>query len=618
MLFPTVDFAVFFVVVLTASWMLRPNRRAWRVFLLIASAVFYLDPFNPVLSDGQRFISVNPVIVGTTVAVMLVSAQILRVAFPRRLHAPGPEPVEVDGAPAGDDPAAPVADGADPVPAGEPPAGPGRIGALAVESRTSGPAPTAPDPVPSPQVLWGAPAVVTVLVAAANLAVTFLFPERADQNARWLLLLMGMACVNQAFAKAVHAARPEGRRTPISRQLVIAAVAVDLVVLGWFKYANWFAEMWTDLAARAGVELDWFPGVVLPIAISFFTFQAISYVVDVGRGEQRPVPLVDFTVYLTFFAHVVAGPIVRVHEFVPQLRRRADPRYVPAAEAFELIFRGLFKKIVISSYLATQIVQPVLETPAGFSRVEVLVAIAGYAVQIYADFSGYTDIAIGVALLIGLRLPENFDAPYRALSLQDFWRRWHMTLSRWLRDYVYIPLGGSRRGPTHTQVNIMITMLLGGLWHGANGTFVVWGALHGAGLVAERRVRDWWAGRAGGPLGLPSAVVGVLQWAWTMSVICVGWVFFHARDVDSALAVLGQLVTGASLPGAASPVTPLLVCVIAASFASQFVPPELPRRLFDRLAGAPPLLQAAAGASALLLLVVLGPEGVPPFIYFQF
>jgi alginate O-acetyltransferase complex protein AlgI len=584
MLFPTVDFAVFFVLVFTGSWLLRPYGRAWRWFLLGASTVFYLDPANPAHSDGERFLVLNPVLLLATAAVGLLAHQILVLGFPD--PPPTGPPVDPDG-------------DAD------------RGGGAA--TRVRAPAATVP------LACVAAPAAVTALVAAAVWWSAQAYPTRGDQNARWFLLLIGVAVVNQAFARAVATTRvAAGRHAPLTRWLVRAAVAVDLAVLGWFKYANWFAEMWTDLASHVGVHLDWLPGIVLPIAISFFMFQAISYVVDAGRGDVEPVSLLDFTVYLTFFAHVVAGPIVRVREFVPQLHDRADPRAVQAAEAFELVFRGLFKKVVVSSYVAAQIVQPVFDAPQGFSRVEVLFAILGYAVQIYADFSGYTDIAIGVALLLGIRFPQNFNAPYRAVSLQDFWHRWHMTLSRWLRDYVYIPLGGNRISPQRTEVNVLATMLLGGLWHGANGTFVVWGAIHGLGQVAEQRIKRRWADRPQGPIGLPRPMVGVLQWLATMTVVCVAWVFFNARDVSSALAVLAQLVVGEGTAGAQSLVTPVLVVVVVASFASQFVPPAWSRGLAEQATAAPPAVQVAGGALAFLLLVVLGPDGIAPFIYFQF
>ncbi len=221
----------------------------------------------------------------------------------------------------------------------------------------------------------------------------------------------------------------------------------------------------------------------LPIAISFFTFMAISYVVDIYRRQLEPARPLDFAFYISFFPHLLAGPIVRGTELLPQIRRRRDPENIDYARAFWLIMAGLFKKVVISSYVSTDIVQPVFTSPSQHSAPEAIFAAWGYAVQIYCDFSGYTDIAIGLALLLGFRFPQNFDAPYIARNLQDFWRRWHMTLSRWLRDYLYIPLGGSAGSEATTVRNIMITMVLGGLWHGAAWTFVIWGGLHGRGAV---------------------------------------------------------------------------------------------------------------------------------------
>ena len=628
MLFPTIDFAVFFILAFTGSWMLRPYPKVWRWFLLGASVVFYLDPFNPVHNEGDGFLTVNPALLLALAGLAAVVWQIDHLAFGDLVADPIDLRERVDGdgsvvvgAAASASAAARVAhrpDGAAAV---------GRGGAPGHRAGGHGAGPVGPDDlVPSTLrranhrsgagAVW-APAVVTVLVVLANLLVSDLHADRPSQNSRWLFLLVGVALVNHTFARGVFAAlSPNGGRTATSRLLVRAAIVFDLAVLGWFKYVNWFSEMWVSLAGAFGVQLDWLPGLVLPIAISFFTFQAVSYVVDVGRGELAPVSLLDFTVYLTFFAHVVAGPIVRVKEFVPQLAGRADPRYVATGEAFELIFRGLFKKVVVSSFLASQIVQPVFDAPGGFTRIEVLFAIVGYAVQIYADFSGYTDIAIGIALLLGLRFPQNFDAPYRAVSLQDFWRRWHMTLSRWLRDYLYIPLGGNRLGPSRTQMNLFLTMLLGGLWHGANGTFLVWGALHGGGLAAERKIKERWAER--GPLGLPAPVVRTLQWALTFTIVCVAWVFFNARDMGNALAVLGQVVVGEGTVGATSRVTPVLVGVVALSIASHFVPPSVPRRITDWLSSTPPIVQAACGAIALLLVAVLGTEGIAPFIYFQF
>ena len=222
---------------------------------------------------------------------------------------------------------------------------------------------------------------------------------------------------------------------------------------------------------------------ILPVGVSFFSFMAVAYIMDIQRGDTKPASWIDLFLYLSFFPHLVAGPIVRPNELIPQLDVRRDPRHVDVGGAAWLIFGGLFKKVVVSSFLASAIVDPVFGDPARHGAIETLFAIWGYAVVIYADFSGYTDIAIGVAKLLGFQFPQNFDRPYSARSLQDFWRQWHMTLSRWLRDYLYIPLGGSKKGELRTYLNIFVTMVLGGLWHGAAWTFVFWGALHGVGQV---------------------------------------------------------------------------------------------------------------------------------------
>jgi alginate O-acetyltransferase complex protein AlgI len=390
---------------------------------------------------------------------------------------------------------------------------------------------------------------------------------------------------------------------------------VNLVFLGVFKYYGFFVDSFAEVLDIIGFDVR--PPVLqiaLPIGISFYTFHAISYVIDIGRGDIRPMPLADFAMYLSFFPHLIAGPIVRASELGPQIQGRADPRNIEAAEAFRLIAAGLFKKVVISSYVSSALVDPVFGAPGAHGRWELVVGVYAYAIQIYADFSGYTDIAIGCALLLGIRFPQNFDAPYRALSLQDFWRRWHMTLSRWLRDYLYLPLGGNRGGVRRTYRNLFLTMVLGGLWHGAAWTFVVWGALHGAYLVGERIVRARWAETHPQPV-LPAVVRRPLQWALTFNVVCLAWIFFRADSLGTAFDVIGGIL-GSSL---ANPlVTGLLVLTIALALASQFVPPRAVEVVQDRFATLAAGTQAVALALALTAIDVLGPDGVAPFIYFQF
>ncbi len=354
--------------------------------------------------------------------------------------------------------------------------------------------------------------------------------------------------------------------------------------------------------------------IALPVGISFFTFHAISYVIDIGRGQLRPLALDEVALYMSFFPHLVAGPIVRASEFAPQMQQRADPRNVPSGEAFRLIAFGLFKKVVVSSYVATELVDPVFGAPAAHGPLDLLVGVYAYAIQIYADFSGYTDIAIGCALLLGIRFPQNFDAPYRSLSLQEFWRRWHMTLSRWLRDYLYIPLGGSRYGVRRTYRNLALTMVIGGLWHGAATTFLVWGAIHGGFLALERYVKERWHERVPAPV-LPRPVSAALQWILTFHVVCLAWIFFRAESVGSAFEVLGGIVAGTQ---PSELVTPLVLVTIGLMLASQFVPAQAVDRAQVRFTALGPGFQVLGLAGALTVIDVLGPDGVAPFIYFQF
>lgn len=431
---------------------------------------------------------------------------------------------------------------------------------------------------------------------------------------RFLALLAGFAVTNHGAATTIGRLRSPGAK----RIVLVAALMVDLGTLAWFKYYGFLVTSVANTLASVGVTVD-LPllQIVLPLGISFFTFQATSYVVDVYRGELRPATLQDFTLYLAFFPHLVAGPIVRAREFLPQLRCPRDPRRVDGSRAFWLISGGLFKKVVVANLLATQLVDPVFANPTLYAAPDVLAAIYGYAVQIYADFSGYTDIAIGCALLLGFQFPENFDAPYTAVSLQEFWRRWHITLSRWLRDYLYIPLGGSRGSPAATARNLLATMLLGGLWHGAAWTFVVWGGIHGAVLALERRVSPG-PGASGSPdtrRGVGILSHALVRWAVTFHVVCLAWVFFRAESFAAAGAMLSRLVVGW---GPAQIVTPALLMLIGGCLAAQFVPRGLGLRLqaaFSRLGVVP---QSAVLAGTLLVIDTLGPEGVAPFIYFQF
>jgi alginate O-acetyltransferase complex protein AlgI len=439
-------------------------------------------------------------------------------------------------------------------------------------------------------------------------AASYAFYAWWDWHYVWLLALSGILA--QAGAIAVcHAS--EARR----RLAVGVAVAALLAPLAYFKYYDFFLTNVANGLHRVGIALS--PpliGLIFPVGLSFYTFMAISYVVDVYRREIQPAPTLDLFVYLSFFPHLVAGPIVRGSELLPQIRTRRDPRRLDVGRAAHLIFGGLFKKIVISSFLATAIVDPVFRDPSAHSSLEILFAIYGFAAQIYADFSGYTDIAIGVALLLGFHFPQNFDRPYTARSLQDFWRRWHMTLSRWLRDYLYIPLGGNRRGRVRTTINIMVTMLLGGLWHGAQWTFIVWGGIHGMGQAVGHRRRERRIS-----LGLPELDdrPGAIwrQRFVTFHVVCLGWVFFRADSFGTAATVLVRLFTAW---GPAPLVTPLVLLALVVGLGMQFLPADAGERARLLLSRLRPVALGVALGLVLFLITSLGPQGVAPFIYYKF
>lgn len=416
---------------------------------------------------------------------------------------------------------------------------------------------------------------------------------------------------NWAFGNAVDRAGS----TSLKRWTVRACVASNLVLLGFFKYYGFFALSLIDvLGADPSSPPLPLLSIVLPVGISFFTFQALSYVLDIGRGKLRPASLLDVGVYLSFFPQLVAGPIVRASEFLPQMQVQNRPPTVASAEAIWLIARGLFKKVVISTYLAQTIVDDAFSGPASATKQELWVGMYGYAIQIYADFSGYTDIAIGIALLLGFRFPQNFDNPYRATSIQDFWRRWHQTLSTWLRDYLYIPLGGNRGGTILTYRNLALTMVLGGLWHGAAWTFVIWGAVHGAVLVAERLLASATSTNAKIGVGRPSKARSVVQWVLTFHIVCIAWVFFRAASLGDATDYIAGLVTAPS----AGNVHVGAVALIMAAIGLQFSPPSIAIAAKGRLADLHPAAQGSLLGVWIALVVALGPQGVSPFIYFQF
>ncbi len=480
-------------------------------------------------------------------------------------------------------------------------------------------------------MLVGYPRVRKVVLLAASL---FFY---GFWSWRFALLLLASAILNHVAAVHLERLAVANRGERTRRRLVIFAVAANLALLGVFKYTGFFfgdflfpllrpicvaigpnAVQWLVHAQETTYPL--LARIVLPVGISFFTFQALSYVLDVYRRETPPARTwLDFANYLAFFPQLVAGPIVRASHLVPQMERMPSREMpIEVGRATFLILSGLFKKIVVANWLATHLADPVFSWPEIYSGPDILLAVYAYAVQIYCDFSAYSDIAIGTGLLMGFNFPLNFNAPYFASSLQDFWRRWHISLSTWLRDYLYIPLGGSRRGTKRTYVNLLVTFLLGGLWHGAAWTFVLWGAFHGAHLTVERIVRGWWGGGASAKSAPASPWRVWLGRIGIFHVVCFSWILFRGGNLDTVTAMLQGLWNWRSVVPTVAFWNAWPLAVVLVGFAMQFFDGDRLWRVWHRLAAWPSWVLGATAAVVLTIILALGPEGVAPFIYFQF
>jgi len=419
----------------------------------------------------------------------------------------------------------------------------------------------------------------------------------------WLILLI---CFSAAVDYAV-ALRLQRVQAPLARRLLLVlSVGTNLGLLIFFKYVNFFLDQVALLTGVAPGRLGL--NIVLPLGISFYTFETISYIVDVYRGRIQPVrsPL-DYALYILFFPHLLAGPIVRPHEFLPQLQRRKRFSWLRAQVGVRLFLVGAFKKAVLADHLAA-VVDPVFGTPLDYGSAAAWLAILGYAAQVYCDFSGYSDMALGLAHLLGFHLPVNFNLPYFAGNVAELWRRWHISLSTWLRDYLFIPLGGSKGGTWATCRNLVITMTLGGLWHGAAWPFVVWGLFHGV-LLAAHRVIPWpgWLAR---PWARPLAV------AATFTCFCIGLAIFRCQTLGEGAGYLARMfwpIAGAALEPAS-----VLVVLLAsgAVFAGHLAGTFLDLKRLERRA--PELALGAALAGVLLLALIALPESGAGFIYFQF
>jgi alginate O-acetyltransferase complex protein AlgI len=424
----------------------------------------------------------------------------------------------------------------------------------------------------------------------------------------FVALLWGSTVVDWFVAKAMANSKQPRRR----KALLLISLAFNLSLLGYFKYAGFVARTFSSIAGALG--LSWTPGdvdIALPIGISFYTFMTISYTLDVYFRRAAPArSFLDYALYVTFFPHLVSGPIVRATELVPQFE---SPRRATADQfgwGLALLALGLFEKVVI----ADGVLAPVVDRVYAPELVHVTSADAwagtlAFAGQIFCDFAGYSTAAIGVSLCLGFALPDNFRFPYGAIGFSDFWRRWHITLSTWLRDYLYIPLGGNRKGPTRTHVNLMLTMLIGGLWHGASWTFVVWGGLHGLYLVGERVARSV----------VPASPLWETRFAraflmlLTFTLVCFAWVFFRATSFTQAFEIVRAMLGdghGVTQTPNAWPIVPVIALVIAHA--------ALRNTTIEAVTERAPLSLRAAVLTALVLSLFLFPGFDRAFIYFQF
>ncbi|MCS7052408.1 MAG: MBOAT family protein [Ignavibacterium sp.] len=391
---------------------------------------------------------------------------------------------------------------------------------------------------------------------------------------------------------------------------LILSLIANLGILGYFKYTNFFINNVNALFS-SNIPLQ---DIFLPVGVSFFTFQSMSYTIDIYRNKLTPERnFTDFLFFVSFFPQLVAGPIVRAADFLPQIHNRPLITKADIGKALFLIIAGLLKKAVIADYISINFVDRVFDWPARYTGVENLLALYGYCLQIYCDFSGYSDMAIGLALLLGFKLPMNFNSPYKAVTITEFWRRWHLSLSSWLRDYLYISLGGNRLGKVRTYINLMLTMLLGGLWHGASWNFVVWGGIHGTALAFERITNLPEKLEKSKILKLFGAIVTFHIWAISM-------IFFRAQSTQHGIDMVNQIfyyfkpevflqfINGYSI----------VFALMVIGFLSHFTPKKLEDFVTEKISNASLISQAIIITIVIWIVVQFKALDVHPFIYFQF
>jgi alginate O-acetyltransferase complex protein AlgI len=421
---------------------------------------------------------------------------------------------------------------------------------------------------------------------------------------RSVLLLLASTLIG--FLVGLAMVRSPSQRA--RRLALLVSVVANLGLLGFFKYYGFFADSMNSLLGGLGWA---FPGlsIILPVGLSFFTFQTLSYTIDCYRGTLEPTrSIVDFALLVAFFPKLVAGPIVRAQDFLAQLHSGIEIQFADAWAGIQILLVGLCKKLLVADTLAP-FVDRVFAAPQIYSSGTIWLSVLAYTLQIYADFSGYSDMAIGCARVLGFRLPTNFQMPYLASSIREFWGKWHITLSSWLRDYLYIPLGGNRKGRVRTYLNLLLTMLLGGLWHGASWNFVIWGGVHGVALVVNR----WWSGRFSAK---GSRMPSVLGSTLTFLFVSAAWVLFRAKDLSTA-GLLYQKMLYINPSGVGWYYVPVFVTLLLA-IGAHYVGSK--RRSSGMVFFPSPNSFVAAFCVMLVVitLLVFSPHSADPFIYLRF
>lgn len=432
------------------------------------------------------------------------------------------------------------------------------------------------------------------------------------KSSGWYFLLMIAAAVIAHFISIrIYKTRHRAKR----KVMLISNLVMFLGLLAYFKYTNFIIEIINNFSTQ---KIP-FQSIFLPLGISFYTFELISYTVDVYKSKFKPVKrLLDFSFYISFFPHLVAGPIVRPNELMPQIRSKLLIDNIHIGHGIFFILSGLLKKAIISDYIGVNFVDRIFDNPTLYSGIENLMGVYGYTLQIYCDFSGYSDMAVGIALLMGFHLPLNFNAPYQSTNITEFWRRWHISLSSWLRDYLYIPLGGNKVGKFRQYINLMITMLLGGLWHGASFKFIVWGGMHGVALALDKGkmelLKKW-------GINTPKHIVYKFGgWILTFHLVAFCWIFFRASDFDTAIAVLHQIISNFKgelfmqlLTGYQG-----VFLLMAIGYVIHFIPVKFEDKIKEAITISPVFVKAALLALMIYLVYQTRSAEVQPFIYFQF